>query len=123
MNVAIKLVRQSRRENVLAEAVIEIADGPEFITIDNSRILKNKQGNLWLAMPSYSTPLPGGKGYEYLPVVVLTRELRRQAEDAALEAYAQWSKPHGGIQPRPGGEPAGVPNVHGIIATDDDVGF
>jgi DNA-binding cell septation regulator SpoVG len=121
MTINVKTIRQSRRDNVLAEAVLEIADGAESITIDNARVLRNRQGNLWLAMPSYS--VPSGKGYEYLPVVTLSRELRRQAEDAALKAYEKWSKSHGGIQPRPGGEPAGVPNVHGIVATDDDVGF
>jgi hypothetical protein len=120
MNITVKQVRQSRKENVLAEAVIEIADGAESISIDNTRILRNKQGSLWLAMPSYSIPLPGGKGFEYLPVVTLSRELRRQVEDAALAAYEEWSKSHGGIQPRSDAEQAGV---HGIVATDDDVGF
>ena len=122
MTINVKTIRQSRRENVLAEAVLEIADGAEsVITIDNARVLRNKQGNLWLAMPSYS--VPSGKGYEYLPVVTLSRELRRQAEDAALAAYERWRKSQGEIPAKHVGEPAGVPNVHGIIATDDDVGF
>jgi hypothetical protein len=117
MNATVKSVRPSRRENVLAEVILEIADGDEVITIDNARILRNKQGNLWLAMPSYSVPLPGARGYEYLPVVVVTKELRRQAEDAALEAYERWRKSEGAPAK------AGERNIHGIVAADEDVGF
>ena len=138
MTINVKTIRQSRRENVLAEAVLEIADGDEdcdggyfcaqraqkappsadIITIDNAQILRNKQGNLWLAMPSYSVPLPGAKGYQYLPVVVLTKELRRRAEDAALAAYERWAESQGEIPAKRGGEPAGERNSHSIIATD-----
>jgi DNA-binding cell septation regulator SpoVG len=120
MHVNVKQIRQSRKENVVAEAVLEIADGAESITIDNARILRNKQGNLWLAMPSYS--VPSGKGYEYLPVLTLSRELRRQAEDATLAAYEQWSKSRG-APAKAKDEPAVQTNIHGLDVTDDDVGF
>ena len=121
MHVNVKQVRQSRKENVVAEAVLEVAGDAESITVDNCRILRNKQGNLWLAMPSYS--IPSGKGYEYLPVVTLSRELRRRAEDAALAAYERWAESQGEIPAKRGGEPAGERNSHSIITTDEEVGF
>jgi hypothetical protein len=94
----------------------------EIITVDNCRILKNKQGALWLANAELLSPIAGRAGYEYLPVVVLSKELRRQAEDAALGAYEQWSKSRG-APAKDKGELANKTNIHGLDVTDNDVGF
>ena len=68
------------------------------------------------------SPIAGRAGYEYLPVVVLSKELRRQAEDAALGAYEQWSKSRG-APAKDKGELANKTNIHGLDVTDNDVGF
>jgi len=90
MNVTVKGIRRSRKDSVLAEAVIELGDGQHSITIDDLRILRNKQGSLWVAMPTYAIPIIGGRGYEYRPTIGLSRCLHREVEDAALAAFEHW---------------------------------
>jgi DNA-binding cell septation regulator SpoVG len=92
MNVTVKGIRPSRKESVLAEAVIELGDGQHSITVDDLRILRNKQGSLWVAMPSYAVPLIGGHGYQYRPTIALSRDLHREVEDAALAAFEHWER-------------------------------
>jgi len=75
MNLTVKAIRPSRKDSVLAEAVIELEDDRHTITIDDLRILRNKQGGFWVAMPAYAVPLIGGRGYEYRPTIVLSRNL------------------------------------------------
>jgi hypothetical protein len=92
MKVIVKSFRPSRKDSVLAEAVIELADGEHNATVDGLRILRNKQGAFWVAMPSYAVPLAGGHGYEYRPTVSLSRKLQRQVEDAVLAAFEEWQR-------------------------------
>ncbi len=95
MNVTVKSIRPSRKDSVLAEAVIELADGEHSVNVDDLRILRNKQGGLWVAMPSYALPLTGGRGYEYRPTVALSRSLQRQVDDAVLSAFEKWEPEQG----------------------------
>jgi hypothetical protein len=62
------------------------------ITIADFRVLQNKQGNLWVAAPSRAVQLPAGRGFEYHPVVILSRPLHRVVEDKVLAAFAQWGE-------------------------------
>jgi hypothetical protein len=88
----IKLLSFSRspKPSVLATARIELAVEGDSITIDDARVLRNKHGQLWLAMPSYSVPMNGGRGYDYLPAVILGTALKRAIEDAVLPAFGAW---------------------------------
>ena len=90
MKITVKSFRPSRKDSVLAEAIVELADGEHNATVDGLRILRNKQGALWVAMPSYAVPLPGGHGYEYRPTVALSRNLQREVEDAVLRTFEEW---------------------------------
>lgn len=92
MDVTIKTIRHSRKDSVLAEAVIELAAGEHSVIIDGLRVLRNKQGAVWVAMPSYAVPLADGHGYEYRPTVVLSTNLRRQVEDAVLSTFEEWQR-------------------------------
>ena len=92
MKIRVDTIRPSRKESALAEAVIEISDGSDNITVDDLRILRNKQGALWIAMPSHALPITGGRGYEYRPTVTLSRNLQGQIEDAVLAAFEQWNR-------------------------------
>ena len=41
-------------------------------------------------MPLYSVPMNGGRGYDYLPAVILSAALKRAVEDAVLLAFEPW---------------------------------
>jgi hypothetical protein len=77
----IKLLSFSRspKPSVLATARIELTVDGESIIIDDARVLRNKHGQLWLAN--------GGRGYDYLPIVILSATLKRAVEDAVLPAW------------------------------------
>lgn len=64
----------------------------DSITIDDARVLRNKHGQLWLAMPSYSVPASNGRSYDYLPAVILSTKLKREVEDAVLPAFEAWER-------------------------------
>src|SRR6516164_3504124 len=85
MKIRVNTIRHSRKDSALAEAVIEISDGSDdLITVHDLHILRDKQGALWVAMPSYRVPLTGRHGYEYRDTVALSHSLRRQVKDAVL---------------------------------------
>ncbi len=90
----IKLLSFSRslKPSVLATARIELTVEGESIVFDDARVLRNKQGQLWLAMPSYSVPMNGGRGYDYLPAVILSTGVKRAVEDAVLPAFEAWER-------------------------------
>jgi DNA-binding cell septation regulator SpoVG len=76
---------------VLASVRVEMAvEGTsDSIVIDDARVLRNKHGQLWLAMPSYSFPSSNGR-YEYCPAVLLSIQLKRDVEDAVLPTFEAW---------------------------------
>jgi hypothetical protein len=81
----------SAKPPVLATARIELTtEAGDSVTIDDARVLRNKHGQLWLAMPSYSIQIAGGRGFDYLPAVVLSTTLKRAVEDAVLPAFEVW---------------------------------
>jgi DNA-binding cell septation regulator SpoVG len=93
MVVKVLSFSRSNKPAVLASVRIELADDSgDSITIDDARVLRNKLGLLWLAMPSYSVPMTGGRGYDYLPAVILGTALRRAVEDAVLPAFEAWER-------------------------------
>jgi DNA-binding cell septation regulator SpoVG len=91
--VVVLELKRSDKSNVLASATIQIGlDGDSQITIADFRVLRNKQGSLWVAAPSRAVQLPASRGFEYHPVVVLSRPLHREVEDKVLAAFAQWGE-------------------------------
>ncbi len=92
MQITLLSFSRSLKSSVLATARIELTVEGESITIDDARVLRNKHGQLWLAMPSYSVPMNGGRGYDYLPAVILSTALKRAVEDVVLPAFEQWEK-------------------------------
>jgi len=86
----------STKANVLAECKFQLTiDDGEFLIVDRARILRNKQGELWLALPTYSIPV--GRAYEYHPTVTVSTRLRRLIEDAVLSAFEQWAAQQSGV--------------------------
>jgi DNA-binding cell septation regulator SpoVG len=90
-------LRPTHRPSVLsaAQVTIELEDGTT-IEINDCRVMRNRQGILWAALPSYS--VTAGKQYEYHPSVVLSPVLHREVTDAILAAYEAQAKalPSGG---------------------------
>ena len=92
MQVKVKLIQAAIKPNRLADATIELADADgDSIVISDIRILENKQGQTWVAMPSRSVS-EGGRSYQYIPQVELNRQLRRKIEDAVLAAFEEWKQ-------------------------------
>jgi hypothetical protein len=92
MQVRVLGFSHSPKPSILASVRIELVSeaGGDSITIDDARVLRNKHGQLWLAMPAYSVPVAGGQGYDYLPAVILSTTLMRAVQDAVLPAFEQW---------------------------------
>jgi len=100
MQIKVLSFSQSPKPSVLATARIELNVEGDSITIDDARVLRNKHGQLWLAMPSYSVPMTGGRGYDYLPAVILSTGLKRAVEDAVLPAFEAWEREQAaGVRP------------------------
>jgi len=85
---------RSLKPSVLASVRIELSvqGTGDTITIDGARVLRSKKGGLWLAMPDYSVPTNGERGYRYLPSVVLSAALREAVEDAVFLAFEAWER-------------------------------
>jgi hypothetical protein len=93
MKVKVLAFSRSSKPAVLAAVRVELAtDTVDSIIIDDARILRNKHGQLWLAMPSYSVPVTGGRSYDYLPAIVLSTALKRLVEDAVLPPFEAWER-------------------------------
>ncbi len=92
MQVKVLAFSRSPKPTVLASVRVELAvEGTgDSIIIDDARVLRNKHGQLWLAMPSYSVPASNGR-YDYLPAVTLSTALKRAVEDAVLPAFEVWA--------------------------------
>lgn len=94
MAVKVLSFSRSNKPSVLASVRIElIVEGTgDSIIVDDARVLRNRHGQLWLAMPSYSVPATGGHGYDYLPAIILSTALKRAVEDAVLPAFEEWER-------------------------------
>ena len=94
MLVKVLSFSRSSKPTVLASVRIELSvEGTcDTIIIDDARVLRNRHGQLWVAMPSYSLLANGGRGYDYLPAVILSTALKRLIEDAVLPAFDKWER-------------------------------
>lgn len=92
MNVKVKLIQASDRVHRLADATVVLTDPDgDSLTVSDLRVLENKQGQTWVAMPSRSAS-EGGRSFRYMPLVDASRQLRRKIEDAVLTAFEQWKQ-------------------------------
>ena len=84
-----KVVSMGRgsRANVLASAQVELRseDGQDTVTVLDARILRNKNGQLWVGYPNQT--FPSGNGVEYAAILSFSKELARRISDAVLEAF------------------------------------
>jgi DNA-binding cell septation regulator SpoVG len=89
MNIKVQSIRVSTKPHRLADATIELTDSDgDSLVISDLRVLQNRQGQIWLAMPSRSVS-DGGRSFRYLPLIEPRYQLRRKIEDAVLAAFEQ----------------------------------
>ena len=92
MNIKVKLIQRATRPHRLADATVELADADgDSIVISDIRILQNRQGQTWVAMPSRSVN-EGGRSFQYVPQIESNRQLQRKIEDSVLTAFEQWKQ-------------------------------
>ena len=92
MNVSVTSIQAATKPHRLADATVELADADDdVLTISDIRILENRQGQTWVAMPTRSVS-EGGRSYSYIPQIESNRQLKRKIEDAVLEAFNEWKQ-------------------------------
>jgi DNA-binding cell septation regulator SpoVG len=92
MNVSVKSIQPASKPHRLADASIELSDvDGDSVVISDIRILENKQGQVWVAMPSRSVS-EAGRSFQYIPQIEPSRQLHRKIEDAVLAAFEDWKR-------------------------------
>jgi DNA-binding cell septation regulator SpoVG len=92
MNVKVKSIQRATKPHRLAEATVELSDGNgDSLVISDIRILQNKQGQTWVAMPSRSVN-DGGRTFQYIPQIEANKPLNRKIEDCVLAAFEEWKQ-------------------------------
>lgn len=81
-------LKPSTRANVLASVSIELETELGLIRINDGRILRNKAGQLWFSLPTFSISV--GKTYEYKPSAELSPALHQQVATAALAEFERF---------------------------------
>jgi DNA-binding cell septation regulator SpoVG len=92
MNVKVRTIQTSAKPHRLADASVELTDSDgDSLVISDLRILQNRQGQTWVAMPSRSVN-EGGRSFQYVPQIESNRQLQRKIEDSVLTAFEQWKR-------------------------------
>lgn len=101
MNVKVNLIQASTKPHRLADVSIELEDSDgDLVLISDIRILQNKQGQNWVAMPSRSVS-DGGRSFQYVPQLEANKQLSRKIEDSVLAAFEQWKQSQSESEVRP----------------------
>lgn len=94
MKVKVRTIQTSAKPHRLADASVELTDSDgDSLVISDLRILQNRQGQTWVAMPSRSVS-EGGRSFQYIPQIESNRQLQRKIEDAVLTAFEDWNRVH-----------------------------
>ncbi len=88
MRVISITIQPPRKPNLLANAACILEGEGSTLTISDIRVLRNKQGVLWCAMPSYN--VSQGRAFEYFPCVEPDALLAKRITDAVLSEYQSW---------------------------------
>jgi len=92
MNIKVTKIETSAKLHRLADASVELTDSDgDSLVISDIRVLENRQGQHWVAMPSRSVN-EGGRSFQYLPQIEPNRQLQRKFEDAVLAAFEEWKQ-------------------------------
>jgi DNA-binding cell septation regulator SpoVG len=90
MKINVITIQTSAKPHRLADVSVELADADgDSLIISDIRVLENRQGQNWVAMPARSVS-EGGRSYQYIPQIESNRQLRRKIEDAVLISFDHW---------------------------------
>jgi hypothetical protein len=79
-------VYPAARSSQIASARVRLRTDLGLIVIDDCRLLRNKAGVVWFALPSYSLPT-NGRQFEYRPTLEVPPALLQQISTEALRAW------------------------------------
>jgi DNA-binding cell septation regulator SpoVG len=71
----------------LASATVRLTTDLGPVTIHDIRVLRNKSGVAWVALPSFSVQQSTARQYEYRPTVELSPELFEQISTEVIRSY------------------------------------
>ena len=92
MNIKVKSIQASTKPHRLADASVELTDRDgDSLVVSDLRILQNRQGQTWVAMPSRSVS-DSSRSFQYFPQIEPSRNLQRKIEDAVLAAFDDWKQ-------------------------------
>lgn len=75
--------------SVLASAIVSIETPAGPVTVNDCRILENKNGVVWFSLPTFSIPA-GARQFEYRQTLELPSAMAQLISAEALRAYEQW---------------------------------
>jgi DNA-binding cell septation regulator SpoVG len=100
VKINVKLIEHSRKQHSLADAVVELSDAEgDSILVTDLRVLENKHGEIWVAMPSRAIS-DGGKSYRYVSLVESNVQLRRKITEIVLAEFENWRKQRHAVEVR-----------------------
>jgi hypothetical protein len=82
-------VYPAARSSQIASARVRLETNVGLIVIDDCRLLRNKSGVVWFALPSFSFPT-NGRQFEYRPTLEVPPDLLQEISTEALKAYGTW---------------------------------
>jgi DNA-binding cell septation regulator SpoVG len=88
-SIAVEITPSTRPgTSQLASATVRLTTDLGPVTIHDVRVLRNKSGVAWIALPSYSVQQSStARQYEYRPTVELSPELFEQISIEVLRTY------------------------------------
>ena len=88
LQIKIAGVKRGSRQNVLASIQVELLseDGQDTVSVLDARVLRNKNGQLWVGYPNQAFPDPEG-AIRYVPILSFSKDLTRRVSDTVLVAY------------------------------------
>ena len=94
MKVEIQKIEPSKRPNVRAQVSIALSGESFKITINDVRVLQNRQGQFWVSMPTHSVPRNTGD-IGFVPTVELNSLLNTEVSLCVLAEFEKWNSAGG----------------------------
>jgi hypothetical protein len=97
--IEISNIGKGTRSHILASCKVKLTseDGVEFVSIFDARVMRNRNGQLWVAWPSlYVREVDQSE--RYVPILAFSGKLERRIADAVLASYEGYQA----TSPRPG---------------------
>jgi DNA-binding cell septation regulator SpoVG len=94
MKVEILKIEPSNRPNVRAQVSVVLSGESFKIIINDVRVLQNRQGQLWVSMPTHSVQRNTGD-VGFVPTVELNSLLNTEVCLCALAEFEKWNNARG----------------------------